>query len=235
MSALITQKASEIIKMGDALARASLAPGLPRAAADLPRTFIITRMLSGASEADALLAHLLALPSDLAPAVAHCGGPAGPSFKVHDESLKLRLDADDPDLGAKIIDFRLAHGSRHVVATFDPECIRSALQLVEDLALLRVPADLLFVTSRSEATPRFVSRLEASGSRVVRAHKASLRADDDGEVLIYPGISPQLEAAYASGTLALRQIVQSSSLGIQLAFERSLATFAQSLIGHLHG
>ena len=235
MSALITQQTSAIMKMGDALARVSLAPSLPWVATGLPRTMIIMRMLAGASEVDALLAHLLALPSDLPPAVAHCGGPAGPSLKVHDQALTLRLDADDPDLTAKVIDFRLANEKRHMIATFDPECIQGGLQLLDDLALLRIPADLLFVTYRREAVPKFVSRLEAAGSRVIRAQKASLRADDPANFLFYPGISPQLEAAYASGTMTLRQIIGVSSLGIQMAFERSLSAFANSLLGHLHG
>ena len=195
----------------------------------------IVRLLSGASDADALLAHLIALPSVSTPAIAHCGGPAGPSFKAHDQALALRLETDDPDLTARVIDFRMANEQRHMIALFDPECLRGALQLLDDLALLQVPVDILFVTSRSEPIPKFVSRLEATGHRVVRAHKASLRADDLDGILVYPAISPQLEDAYASGTLTLRQIVDGSSLGNKLAFERNLTAFAISLIGHLHG
>lgn len=101
MSALITQETSAIVKMGNTLARVSRAESLPPALAGLPRTMFIVRLLSGASDADALLAHLIALPSDSTPIVAHCGGPAGPSFKAHDQALALRLETDDPDFTAR--------------------------------------------------------------------------------------------------------------------------------------
>lgn len=144
MSALVPQQQpSAIVKMGEVLARVSRAPSLPLAPAGYPRTMIIVRLLSGASEADALLAHLIALPSSVAPAVVHCGGPAGPSFKAHDEATVLRLETDDPDLVAKVIDFREINERRHVIALFDPECLRGALQVVDDLALLRYPIDIL--------------------------------------------------------------------------------------------
>lgn len=109
MSSLTTQDSSPIMKMGAALARISRSPSLPPAAGNIPRTIFVTRLLSGSSDADMFLAHLMALPNGSMNAVAHCGGPAGPTFKSHDQAKAIRLDTDDPDLPAKFIDFRVAN------------------------------------------------------------------------------------------------------------------------------
>jgi hypothetical protein len=235
MSALTTQVISPVVKMGAELARVSRAPDLPTTADNFPRTMFLTRLLSGSSEADTFLAHLLALPTGSATAVVQCGGPAGPSFKSHDQSLSLRLQSEDQDLTAKVIDFRVVHNRRHMIILFDPECLRSAIQLLDDFAMLQIPVDILFITCRSEKDPSFVSQLEERNSRVVRAFEKSLRMDYPAGTLLYPPISPQLETAYANGALNLREIVDGSSLGIQLAFERNLMAFATSLQECLHG
>jgi hypothetical protein len=223
------------MKMGAALARVSRSPNLPQAAGNIPRTIFVTRLLSGSSDADMFLAHLLALPDGSMNVVAHCGGPAGPTFKSHDRAKSIRLDTDDPDLTAKVIDFRVANRQNNMIALFDPECLNAALQLLDTMEDFQVPVDILFITSRFEPTPTFVSRLEANGRRVIRAHKASFRMDVPDDILVYPAISPQLENAYANGELTLRQIVDGSSIGVQVAFEYSLFNFATSLRGHLHG
>lgn len=117
----------------------------------------------------------------------------------------------------------------------DPECLSAALQLLVNMEDFQVPVDILFITSRFEPTPTFVSRLEANGRRIIRVHKASFRMDVSDDILVYPAISPQLENAYARGELTLRQIVDGSSLGIQVTFENNLSNFSKSLGGHLHG
>jgi hypothetical protein len=235
MSALTTQVISPILKMGSELARVSRAPDLPTAAENRPRTMFVTRLLSGSSNADTFLAHLLALPTGSGTAVVLCGGPAGPSFKSHNQDLSLRIQAEDEDLTAKIIDFRHAHPQRHIIVLFDPECLPSAIQLLEDFDMLQIPVDIIFITSRTEREPTFVQQLEANHRPVVHAHQQSLRLDYPKDTLFYPAISPQLESVYADGTLNLRQIVDSSSVGVQIAFERNLMTFATSLRSCLHG
>lgn len=235
MSSLITQETSPNLKMGADLARAIRAPNLPLGPGNIPRTIFVTRLLSGSSEADTFLAHLTALPHCSTMAIAHCGGPAGPAFKSHDQALAIRLQADDPDLTAKTLDFRVANPQTNMVALFDPECLHAALQLLDDFEVLQAPVDILFITSRTEPLPKFVKQLVAAGRRVGLARKASFRMEMPDDIVIYPPISPQLENAYASGALTLRQIVDGSSIGVQLAFERNLIDFAKSLLGHFHG
>lgn len=234
MSALTTTETSPITTMGAALACVSRAPSLPLAG-KFPRTIFVTRLLAGSSDADKFLAHLLALPDGPTNAVAHCGGPVGPTFKSHNQALAIRLQTDDPDLTAEVVNFRLANPRNHMITLFDPECLHAALQLLDDLKFLQVPVDVIFITSRSEPTPKFLSQLEANGRRVVRAHKASLRNDVHDDIVIYPEISPQLEMEYARGALTLRQIVDGSSTGIQLAFERGLYNFATAMWKQLRG
>lgn len=235
MSALTTTETSAITTMGAALARVSQALCLPSAAGNLPRTIFVTRLLAGSSDADTFLAHLMALPGGSTKALAHCGGPVGPTFKSHNQTLATRLQTDDPDLTSKVIDFRLANRQNHMIALFDPECLHAALQLLDDLEVLQVPVDIMFITSRSEPAPKFVSQLEANGRPVVRAHKASLRNDAPNDIVIYPAISPQLEMEYARGELTLRQIVEGSSTGTQITFERNLNNFSMAMRGQLRG
>lgn len=238
MSSLVPIQPSPIAVMGDRLLRGSLAPPLPLTEVGHPRTIFLFRMLSGAAETDCLLSHMLALPYDPEPVVAHCGGPAGPSFKAHPEALRARFDADDPDLMAKLIDFRIAHPMASLFGTFDadPACIDAGLSALQSLRTrLDVAVDIILVTSRTEPVPKFVAQLRYNGDHVIHAHPASLRPTLSGDVLAYPAISPSIEKEYSTGKLSLRTIVNSSSFGIREAFEINLSRFRESVGGHLHG
>lgn len=236
MSSLVPVRPSPIAVMGDQLLRGSMAHPLPPTGAGHPRTTFLFRMLSGAAETDCLLGHLLALPFDPDPVLAHAGGPAGPSFKAHSPALRARFDSDDADLMAKLIDFRMEHPAAHLFASFDPECIDAGLRTLQSLRVhFNLAVDNIFVTSRTESVPKFVERLQSCGDHVIHAHPASLRPVTSGDVLSYPAVSPTVEREYAQGKLSLRTIVNSSSFGVRVAFEENLAAFRECLGSQLYG
>lgn len=233
---LVTTKHNPITAMGNALARVHAYPGLSKAAAGMPRTILIGRMLAGANDSDLLMASLLCLPRFETFALALFGEPAGPTFKSHPAELKRRFDQDDSGAVGTLIDWRLALPDTPMIASFDPTCAASLLEAVEVLTTdLEVPTDVIFMAAKNEGTPGLLQHLRESAARVILARPATMSSKfDRPDDLEVPALPQILAAEYASSQRSLRDLANDLPLGSSAMFRSSLVKFSSKLEVKLH-
>jgi hypothetical protein len=188
-------------------------------------------MLAGASESDLLLSALLCLPNEDA-LIALLGEPAGPAFKTHLEGRKVRYDADDPDMVARFLDWRLQHPDATVFASFDPSCGRALLKTISMLQdPFGVPVDVIFLGARNEGRPGLLVQMEAL-TRVIRARVSGLSMTSSSELEI-PVIPAIIADLYQTNSDTLRGLLLGMPDGSGALFASELNRFSRNLEAEL--
>ncbi|MBJ7525700.1 MAG: hypothetical protein JHD10_00505 [Sphingomonadaceae bacterium] len=227
---LVSTDYNPLIVAGNALSRSISSPELSSAGGGISRTILIARMLAGGSESDVAIAHLLCLPHSETFGLAIFGEPSGPTFKTHRDDRRARFDPSDAGAVGTFIDWRLAMGNTHVIASFDPSCSRELIKAIELLNHeLKLPINVIFLAARDEGSPKLVDRVKQVAGKVIVARpggRSKFEMTNDLEVPVLPRI---LVENYSLAQCPLRELVERLPFGSRALFQSELLKFSSKL------